>query len=203
METKEGKPETEIMISVNSRCDSVQDGINNYFLTEMVDNFLCEDCGVNTKLKIEKVAQDYPTMIVVHNIDGHHLIIDRSITIYQENYYLLGFTQIHGYSDESRHYTSVRKSCGNWTIFNDNNVDDFDFEEKKRYPAYILLYHTFTEQPRMSAIGSMPVFETSRSPKMFRTKASYSESKAGPGGKVKSSKVKNFSAQSDQNNNSY
>ena len=154
----EMKPETEIMITINSSCDSIQEGLNRYFGDELIDDCICDICGNKATLLTEKVVQENPPVLAIHNLDGHHLLVNNTVKIFKETFYLLGYILIEGFTDETRHYMTVRRVGREFKLFDDNKIYDYDYNESVRNAAYIALYHTFTEQPDASSAASQPVF---------------------------------------------
>lgn len=149
----------EVMITIDSKSASIQNGINEYFGFDQIEDFRCDKCGQRSNCFIQKILTNEPTLIMVHNLDGHNITVNDTISIDNQRFFVLSVIQIHGESDKDRHYNTIRRNnSGLWKLFDDEYVMPSAIPPRKKIPAYLVLYANFKEfaQPTSQEVPVFP-----------------------------------------------
>ena len=134
----------DIMLSMPTHCQSVQQFMDLFFGQDLVEDFHCSCKSVCNQVA-RRIGNKFPKILMIHNINGHGVTINEDINLLVVKYFLLGFIKVYGRRDNTRHYTCVRRHQGQWCEFDDEKIKKVVLPPKKKVPCYILLYCSYVE----------------------------------------------------------
>lgn len=135
-------------LCISSTCESVQDGISNFFKEEKMDDYKCDVCKETCcyQQRTHK-KHGYISMININMYDNYGekvkciMSIDQEIFISGKRYDLYACVCHHG-SANNGHYTASVKSDNEWYIIDDESVHKVEANKKNLClkNAYTLFY---------------------------------------------------------------
>ena len=147
--------------------------VASFTSVEDMPQYNCPSCNQRSFATTKRVPHNHPPVIVMHNLNGHAVTVQKNITYYGDEYGLLGFILMYGRSDKTRHYTCVRLQGGQLYEFNDEHVEPFKKTKSKRYSAYIIFYghmeehHEPDDGPQPAQVREHSDIATTTQPECF------------------------------------